>query len=100
MVRIGKKENGKIMQDNLNKEFEQNFEHTMKIVDTYLEMCWSCRNSHEHLRNHIHKRYPYLNSESIRRSAQKIQNTLGKHQADLETQAWRQAKQHFMEKRM
>ena len=88
------------MQDKLNREFEQNFKWTKEIVEAYLEMCWSCRNNDQHMINHIRKKYPYLNFETLRRTRQKIQNTEGKYQADLETQAWRQAKQHFMEKKM
>ena len=88
------------MQDNLNREFERDFNHTKQIVECYLELCWSCRNSDEHMINHIRNKYPYLNFETLRRTRQKIQNTEKRLQADMETQAWRQAKQHFMEKRM
>jgi hypothetical protein len=88
------------MQDNLNKQFERDFNHTKQIVECYLELCWSCRNSDEHMINHIRNKYPYLNFETLRRTRQKIQNTEKRLQADIEIQAWRQAKQHFMEKKM
>lgn len=86
-----------MVQVNLNKGFASAYKETFKIVDIYLESCWSCRNDDEHMRNHIHKKYPSLNSETLRRTRQKIQNTLGRHQADIETQAFRQAKEKWVQ---
>ena len=86
-----------MVQVNLNTEFAYEYKSVYKIVEHYLDFCWSCRNNQEHLRNHIQKKYRFINSETIRRTSQKIQNTEGRHQAEITTQAFRQAKQKWME---
>jgi hypothetical protein len=80
----------------LDDEYQKSFITVKRIVMDYLGGCYSCRNSREHCKNHIQKKYPWINSESIRRVAQKIQNDEGLFVADREVQNARQAKELWM----
>lgn len=85
-----------LTQQTIDEEYKRSFASVKRIVMDYLAGCYSCRNDRMHLGNHIHKKYPLINSETIRRTAQLIQNTQGLYIADKEVQNARQAKELWM----
>lgn len=83
-------------QATIDAQYKQSFTSVKRIVMDYLSGCYSCRNSREHCKNHIQKKYPNINSETIRRTAQIIQNDEGLFVADIEVQQARASKEHWM----
>ena len=85
-----------MVQQTIDEQYKKSFTGIKRIVMDYLSGCYSCRNSREHMKNHVQKKYPNINSESIRRMAQKIQNDEGLFVADIEVQNARAAKEHWI----